>query len=58
MTDCARCGAPHASHGLGPPARAEQAWFCGACIGLQPYAQKRLAALAREMVEDPEIIIR
>lgn len=58
MADCARCGDPHASHGLGPPARAGQAWFCGRCIDFQPYVQKRLALMAREAVEDREIIVQ
>lgn len=58
MNRCERCGAPHASHGLGPPAQKEQRWYCGVCIQFQPYAQAVLARKAREALEDGEIIIR
>ena len=57
MNPCTACGAPHASFGVGPPAQAEQGWYCGACILLHPARQKALAVRARELLDDPEIII-
>lgn len=58
MPDCSICGAPHASHGLGPPAQPVQAWFCRTCLDFQPHTQKRLAVIAREALQDDEIIIQ
>jgi hypothetical protein len=56
MNDCQRCGAPHACFGLAPPAVPEQQWFCGECVELQPYTQRKLAVAARAAIDEKDIM--
>ena len=49
---CDRCGAPHACHGLGPPAQPVQGWYCGPCLPFQPHSQRKVALAVRALLDD------
>lgn len=54
--DCERCGEPNACFGIGPPAQAEQGWYCSRCASLTPARQAALAREASEALDDREIL--
>lgn len=49
---CDGCGAPNASHGIGPPLRERLSRYCGTCNQLQPETQAVVAQRAREAISE------
>jgi hypothetical protein len=49
---CHTCGAPHATHGIGHPARQDQHWFCADCFKRQPEGQAMFLKRIGEMADE------